>query len=248
MKKQDPVMHTAPVAGSSATNNQSFSSDGSNQKLQLDDNIDGLDHTFSAASAALNEPKLTIFQTSLALIATNIGAGIVGIPYAFYHLGLSLGIVTICVTAFVAWMAVVLMLKAKDLSPRHYESLYELGYLLIGRPAIYTICAVILMQCMGVLMVYFIIFGDTMSEVFRQMVTGDDVSGILSEEEVLADLETKSPAVQAFCTRSAFVVFSAALLGPALFKKEMKEMKIFSYLLFITIILTVIVTGYGLMT
>ena len=126
-----------------------------------------MDHTFSQASAQLNEPKLTIFQTSLALIATNIGAGIVGIPYAFYHLGLSLGVVTICVTAFVAWMAVVLMLKAKDLSPRHYESLYELGYLLMGRPAIFAICAVILMQAMGVLMVYFIIFGDTMSEVFR---------------------------------------------------------------------------------
>merc|ERR1712150_416882 len=98
---------------------------------------------------------------------------------------------------------------------------------------------------MGVLMVYFIIFGDTMSEVFRQMVTGSDITGIMSEEEVLADLETKSPAVQAFCTRSAFVVFSAAILAPALFKKEMK---IFSYLLFLAVIVIVIITGYDLAT
>ena len=207
-----------------------------------------MDHTFSAASAALNEPKLTIFQTSLALIATNIGAGIVGIPYAFYNLGLTLGILTICAYAFVAWIAVILMLKAKDLSPRHYESLYELGYLLMGKPAIYAICGVILFQCMGVLMVYFIIFGDTMSEVFRQMVTGNDIAGIMSDEEVLVDLETKSPAVQAFCTRSAFVIFSAAILAPALFKKEMKEMKIFSYLLFLAVVVIVIITGYDLAT
>ena len=80
------------------------------------------------------------------------------------------------------------------------------------------------------------------------MVTGDDISSILSEEEVLADLETKSPAIQAFCTRGAFVILSAALLGPVLFKKEMKEMKIFSYLLFLAVIVIIIVTAYDLAT
>ena len=148
-------------------NSHSISSHGSEAKLQLDvDNIENLDQTFSQQSNVLNHHKLTVFQTSLALIATNIGAGIVGIPYAFYNLGLTLGVVIISLTAFVAWMAVLLMMKAKDLSPRHYESLYELGYLLMGRSAIFAICTVILTQAMGVLMVYFIIFGDTMSEEF----------------------------------------------------------------------------------
>lgn len=167
----------------------------------------------------MNHPKLTVFQTSLALIATNIGAGIVGIPYAFYNLGLTLGILTIVLTASVAWLAVLLMLKAKDLSPRHYESLYELGYLLMGRSAIFAICTVILMQAMGVLMVYFIIFGDTMSEVFTQMATGPNISGIQDPEQVLEDLEGKSPYVQAFCSRGANVVAAAILLAPVLFKK-----------------------------
>ena len=126
----------------------------------------------------LNEPKLTVFQTSLALVATNIGAGIVAMPYAFYHLGLALGVFTIVVTAFVSWMAVVLMMKAKDLSPRHYESLYELGYLLMGRSAIFAICSVVLVQAVGLIMVYYIIFADTMSEVFTQMVTGPDIASV----------------------------------------------------------------------
>ena len=179
MKNKDHVMQPG-TAGEQALNNTSISSNGSEAgKLQLDDDkLENLDHSFSTQSNILNHPKLTVFQTSLALIATNIGAGIVGIPYAFYNLGLTLGVLTISLTAFVAWMAVVLMLKAKDLSPRHYESLYELGYLLMGRTAIFAICGVILMQAMGVLMVYFIIFGDTMSEVFTQMVTGPDIASV----------------------------------------------------------------------
>ena len=180
----DPTQKFGTVGGNKANMSaDSISSNGSEAKLQLDvGNIENLDRSFSTQSNILNHPKLTVFQTSLALIATNIGAGIVGIPYAFYNLGLTLGILTISLIAFVAWMAVVLMLKAKDLSPRHYESLYELGYLLMGRTAIFAICGVILMQAMGVLMVYFIIFGDTMSEVFTQMVTGPDVAGIQTPE------------------------------------------------------------------
>ena len=175
------VMHPHAATGSTAglaRENDAISSNGSEHKYQLDDNLDNLDRTFSTQSGILNHPKLTVFQTSLALIATNIGAGIVGIPYAFYHLGLTLGLVTIVGMALVAWLAVLLMMKAKDLSPRHYESLYELGYLLMGRSAIFAICGVVLMQAMGVLMVYFIIFGDTMSEVFTQMVTGPDIASV----------------------------------------------------------------------
>lgn len=63
-----------------------------------------------------------------------------------------------------------------------------------------------------------------------------------------ADLEGKNPGVQAFCARGSFVVLSAVLLAPALFKKEMTEMKIFSYLLFLAVIVIVVITGWDLAT
>ena len=66
--------------------------------------------------------------------------------------------------ALAAFVGVYLMLRAKDLSPKHNESMYELGYLLIGRPAIFLICIVNFVYCLGLLMMYFIIFGDTMAE------------------------------------------------------------------------------------
>ena len=122
------------------------SQSGNEGKLHLDlITVEKLDTSLSIQPTIVNnEPKLTVFQTSLALVATNVGAGIVAMPYAFYHLGLGLGLLAIAVTAFVSWMAVILMLKAKDLSPRHYESLYELAYLVMGRSAIFAICSVVL--------------------------------------------------------------------------------------------------------
>ena len=66
--------------------------------------------------------------------------------------------------ALAAFVGVYLMLRAKDLSPKHNESMNELGYLLIGRPAIFLISIVNFVYCLGLLMMYFIIFGDTMAE------------------------------------------------------------------------------------
>ena len=140
------------------------------------------------------------------------------------------------------------MLKAKDLSPKHNESMYELGYLLIGRPAIFLICIVNFLYCSGLLMMYFIIFGDTMGEIISQIVTGEDISGIMRKDDVKQDLSTKNILVQAMCTRSFLVLLSASILAPVLYKKEMTKMKNFSYLLFFSIVLTVTVTGYSLIT
>ena len=116
-------------------------------------------------------------------------------PYAFAHMGIPLGVFTVTAMALVSWVAVILMLKAKDISPMHYESLYELGYLLMGRKAIFAICSVVLIQAVGLLQVYFIIFGDTMSEVFMQMITGNTIEGIQTPSQVLLELEEKSPFV-----------------------------------------------------
>ena len=52
--------------------------------------------------------------------------------------------------------------------------------------------------------------------------------------------------MRAFCSRASFVILAAILLGPTLFKKEIREMKIFSYLLFLSVIAVVVITGYDL--
>ena len=44
---------------------------------------------------------MNIFQTALAVVATNAGGGILGTPYAFYHLGIVNAIIC-CFTIAVA--------------------------------------------------------------------------------------------------------------------------------------------------
>ena len=59
------------------------------------------------------------------------------------------------------------MLHTKDLTPRKYESLYEIGYILMGRWSIFIICAVLFMTNFGTVVLYFIIFGDTLGSTLR---------------------------------------------------------------------------------
>lgn len=84
--------------------------------------------------------KMTIFQTSLALVAANIGGGILAMPYAFYRLGLFLGLICAFLIAVLTHFSSMMYLKVKDLTPRRYESIYEIAYLLLGRPSIFVVC------------------------------------------------------------------------------------------------------------
>ena len=63
------------------------------------------------------EPKLTTGEGALSLISTQIGAGLLCMPYAFLHLGVP-GATVICVVG--AWATQVscrLFLEARDIIP-----------------------------------------------------------------------------------------------------------------------------------
>jgi len=177
----------------------------------------------------LGKEKMTIFETMLALVATNIGGGIVGIPFALYNAGLILGVSAILIYGLIAMLATMLYLSTKDLSPARYESLYEIGYLLLGRWSIFMICGILYISNIGILVLYFVIFSDTASSIFRQLIVDNNLSTLESQEEYANLLKDKPLLTQVFCSTTTQVLLMAVLLIPVVYKKALEELKILSY-------------------
>ena len=78
-------------------------------------------------------------------------------------------------------LSAVLYLEAKDLLPGRPESMYEIGYILFKRPSIFGISAIVIVNSFGLLIIYFIVFGDTLKSLVRDMshskIDGDDFMG-----------------------------------------------------------------------
>ena len=67
-----------------------------------------------------------------------------------------------------------LLLLAKKMSPTHVESMYELGFLTMGKCSIYFISITILISLFGCMMIYFIIFGDISASIVVQLLYPDE--------------------------------------------------------------------------
>lgn len=83
-----------------------------------------------------------MFQTALVLVATNIGGGILGIPFAYYRFGIVNGTVICLSVGAISHISTMMYLKTKDMTPRRYESVYEIAYLLLGESAIFVVCII----------------------------------------------------------------------------------------------------------
>jgi len=108
-------------------------------------------------------------MASLAILSTIVGGGIVGIPFSIYQTGIPLGIVMNVLIALSVHYSCVLYLAGKDLMPVAVNSHYETGYLTIGRASIYMICLINLVGGFGLMMIYFIVFGDTTASIVHQL-------------------------------------------------------------------------------
>ena len=82
---------------------------------------------------------LTTFTGTLAILSTIIGGGIVSIPYSFISFGIPLAVVLNIFAVIMTYYSADLYLACKDAIPDKPESLYEIGYMVMGRNSIFLV-------------------------------------------------------------------------------------------------------------
>lgn len=125
-------------------------------------------------------------------------------------------------------------MRAKDLVPGKPESLYELGYILFQRKAIFMISGILVLNSLGMCMVYFIIFGKTMGGIYAAMFLGAN------------DIESLTGFSHLMTHRIPWISLLAGFLLPIMMKKQLQELHIVSVGLFGAIIIFVIILCFQL--
>ena len=214
-------MEDIDFSGTKSTNNSINNSDelahfiDSNRGTDIGDSEIARNIKSSRYSVLAGEHGLTVFSGGLAIISTCVGGGIVGLPLAFYRLGLPVAIVLMLFVTVSTIYAARMYLAIKDSLPDRPESLYEIGYMLVGRSSIFIIAGVLIINSFGLCMIYFIVFGDTFGHLMASLLdNGHAFDTIYYTERWFYDL------------------ILAALLVLVILKKELAELAWVSYVLF----------------
>ncbi len=94
-------------------------------------------HTYRVSF--VGQHGLTTFTGILAILSTIIGGGIVSIPYSFISFGIPLAIIFNILAVLMTAYSADLYLACKDVVPDKPESLYEIGYMVMGRSSIFMV-------------------------------------------------------------------------------------------------------------
>ena len=173
-----------------------------------------------------------------------MGGGILGLPYAFYRVGLINGLLLNLAFAVLAYASAMMYLKVKDLTPRSCNSIYEISYLLLGRPFIFIVCGFLTISNLSGMLLYYIMLGDTISHLILQGFVGGTAGR--TTEEMNTALSNEPMWTQVVASRMASILFVGALSLMFIFKRHLEELKEVTYVLlvvvflFITLLLTML--------
>jgi len=121
-----------------------------------------------------------------------------------------------------------LYLNLRDLVPDKPDSLYEIGYMTIGRGSIFFIASVFMFNAVGLCVLYFIIFGDTGAIL---------VASFFDDPEIHYGSDW-------YTSRYTYSIPLAIILLPIVLMKELAEFAWISYVLFISLALFFVVNFY----
>ena len=111
-----------------------------------------------------------IVETINTLLSTNIGAVALVAPYALYHMGLIFGTFYIIFIGLVCLFTILMYVRTKKLMPRNVETVFEIAYLMFGRSSIFIVCGILLIDCLGCVILFYMMIGETFSGMVTKQV------------------------------------------------------------------------------
>ena len=162
------------------------------------------------------------------MMSYNIGGGLVGLPFAFLHLGIPISLAIIVFIYALTLVGCEFFFRVKSVVPGNFQTFYELGYMLYGKLSIYFIAFNITMIGLSFAIVDFIVFGDTcvslMNSIIPKMVSNP------------------------INIRATYVILLAVPLTKEILKKDLKELKIVSVILIMGLISFIVLIAEELIT
>lgn len=157
-----------------------------------------------------------MFSAAITIISECIGAGMVSLPITYLRVGTLTTLALLAYATVRVTSSTYLLLKTKDMIPGKPESLFEMGYILLGRSFIFIMSFTLFTYCTLLCIAYFFLFGGLVSSL------------ILSSPNITPEN---------FLARQEFsVLILAVLLLPIIFKKEVHELKFVAWLLFVFLV------------
>lgn len=103
-------------------------------------------------------------DTALALVASGVGGELIAMPYAMSRLGFYVGFAAIIGIGLLSLFSSMMYIKVKDTIPGNTKSAYEMAHVLFGRPALFVVCIAQYMLVFSDIVLYYIVIGDTLSQ------------------------------------------------------------------------------------
>ncbi|KAF9318052.1 hypothetical protein BG003_011839 [Podila horticola] len=119
----------------------------------------------------------SLFNSFLNMANSIIGAGIIGLPFAFQEAGLGMGIILLCALTWIVDWTVGLLVHSGKLSGRNtYQDLLMFCF---GKPGLIAISIFQFVFAFGAMCAYTVIVGDTLPHVLQALIPGIETWPVL---------------------------------------------------------------------
>ena len=158
--------------------------------------------------------KASVFSTSMTILKSMIGCGILSHPYIFKNLGIYYGTITLILSVYISICSISLLMRSKDVTQRYSYSIYS--KLVLGKKGYLIIKIAIIFTMFLLCIIYLKIFAN----VFKTL--------------ILLFFKDNG---KFYFKENFFLIIIAIILLPLMFKKDISALRKFAFIGVISVLI-----------